>query len=113
MLLAMAARQISGICVKLASCYKTMLGGDAKQTHEVEAFDVPVDISVSSYRVSRRENLHLLKSLVTFQLGEFQQQLNTLKSRNRNWPEQEQVEALVEAENQIKSARVAMDDCSR
>ncbi|KAL2069221.1 hypothetical protein VTL71DRAFT_15559 [Oculimacula yallundae] len=112
MLLAMTARQISSICGELASCYKTMLRGNAKQTPELEAYGGLVDMSVASYRVSRRENLHLLKSLVTFQFGEFQQQINTLKSRNRHRPNQGQAEALVEAENQIRSAQVSIDDLS-
>lgn len=113
MLLAMAARQISGLCAKLAHCYRAMLRGDGKQTRaEPEGYGGSVDISVSSYRVSPRENLHLLKSLVMLQLRDFQQQLNTLKSRNRDRPNQRQAEALVEAENQIRSAQVTIDDDS-
>lgn len=110
MLLAMAARRISGICLKLACCYKAMLSGDEKQT--LEAYDASVDISVSSYRVSRRENLHMLKSLVTFQLEDCQRQIDILKSRVRHWPDQEQAEAFVEADNQMRSARIAVDDHS-
>lgn len=99
MVLAMAARQISIICGKLANCYKAMhlrgLGGDTnnknsshqqKPEHDASSTAGPVDISVSTYRVDRREGLHLLKSLATFQIIEFQQHIDTIKSRYRHQP---------------------------
>lgn len=114
MLLAMAAQQISVICGKTANCYKAIhlcgLGdrNSSQQKPEPDASAGPVEISVSTYRVNRRERLHLLKSLVTLQIVEFQQYINTIKSRYRNRPNQGQAEALIEAENHIKLAQVSI-----
>ncbi|KXX75272.1 hypothetical protein MMYC01_208636 [Madurella mycetomatis] len=117
-LLAMAARQISVICEKMANYYRAMrlcgLGdpNSSQQKPELDASAGPVDISVSTYRVNRREGLHLLESLVTLQIVEFQQHINTIKSRYRNRPNQGQAEALIEAENHIKLAQVAIRSLS-
>lgn len=114
MLLAMAARQISVICGKTANCYKAMhqcgLGdtNSSQQKPELYASTGPVDISVSTYCVNRRERLYLLESLVTLQIVEFQQHLNKIKSRYRNRSNQGQTEVLIEAENNIKLAQVAI-----
>ncbi|KAL8704371.1 MAG: hypothetical protein Q9201_002473 [Fulgogasparrea decipioides] len=114
-LLAMAARQISVICGKMANCYKAMylcgLGDTKKssqQKPELYSSADSVDISVSTYRVNRRERLHLLENLVTLQIVEFQQHLNTIKTRHCNQPNQGQVEALIEAENHVKLAKIAI-----
>lgn len=113
-LLAMAARQISVTCGKMANYYKAMrlCGLDdtnsSQQKLELDASAGSVDISVSTYRANRREGLHLLESLVTLQIVEFQQHINTIKSRYRHRPNQGQAEALIEAENHIKSAQVAI-----
>ena len=114
-LLAMAARQISVIYGKMADCYKAMylcgLGDtteSSQQKPELYTPADPVDISVSTYRVNRRERLHLLASLVTLQIVEFQQHLNTIKTRHCNWPNQGQAEALIEAENHVKLAKTAI-----
>jgi hypothetical protein len=118
LLLAMAARQISVICGKTANCYKAMhlcgLGdtNSSQQKSELDASAGPVDISVSTYRVTRRERLHLLKALVTLQIVELQQHISTIKSRHRNQPNQGQAEALIEAENHIKLAQVAISSHS-
>lgn len=114
MLLAMAARQISVICGKTANCYKAMhlcgLGdtNSSQQKPELYASAGPVDISVSTYRVNRRERLYLLEILVTLQIVEFQRHLNKIKARYRNRSNQGQTEVLVEAENNIKLAQVAI-----
>lgn len=115
MLLAMAARQISILCRKMAGCYEAMRRcsrGDASSPQytplELDASAGSVNISVSTYRVSRRESLYLLKSLISFQLAEFQQHIDTLKLRNRNRPNQGQEEALTEAEMQVRSAQMAI-----
>ena len=119
MLLAMAARQLSIICGKTADCYRAMhllefgeLDSDdlnlSRLSPKFDASTDTVDISVSTYRVNRRERLHLLKSLVALQIAECQQHINKIKSRNRNWSDQGQAEALIEAENHIKSARVTI-----
>jgi hypothetical protein len=118
MLLAMAARQISVICGKTANCCRAMhlrgLGdtNSSQQKPELDASVDPVDISVSTYRVNRRERLHLLESLVTLQIVEFQQHINTIKCRYRNRPNQGQAEALIKAENHIKLAQVAISSHS-
>ncbi|KAL9014607.1 MAG: hypothetical protein Q9173_000736 [Seirophora scorigena] len=118
-LLAMAARQISVICRKMANCYKAMylcgLGDTNKSSQQKPELYIPagpVDIFVSTYRVNRRESLHLLESLVTLQIVEFQQHLNTIKTRHRNRPDQGQAEALIEAENHIKLAKIAISSHS-
>ncbi|KAL8758339.1 MAG: hypothetical protein Q9184_003960 [Pyrenodesmia sp. 2 TL-2023] len=118
-LLAMAARQISVICAKMANCYKAMYlygFGDttksSQQKPELYAPADPVDISVSTYRVNRRERLHLLESLVNLQILEFQQHLNTIKTRHCNRPNQGQAEALTETENHVKLAKIAISSHS-
>ena len=118
-LLAMAARQISVICGKMANCYKDVylrcLGDTTKtsqQKPELYTPTGPIDISVSTYRVNRGERLHLLESLVTLQIVEFQQYLYTIKTRLRIPPNQGQAEALIEAENHVKSAMKAMSSHS-
>jgi len=114
MLLAMAARQLSIICRKTANCYKALrlcgLGdtNSPRQKPELDVSAGPIDISVSTYRVSQREGLHLLESLVTLQIVELQQHINTIKSRYRNQPNQGQAEAVIEAENNTKLAQVAI-----
>lgn len=61
MLLAMAARQISVLCGKTANCYRAMHlcgRGDStssQQKVELGASTGPIDISVSTYRATRRE----------------------------------------------------------
>ncbi|QKX62000.1 uncharacterized protein TRUGW13939_09156 [Talaromyces rugulosus] len=119
MLLAMVARQISVILEKTANCCKDMhLSGlgDTNSPQQIPELNTstinPVDISVSTYRVNRRERRHLLRSLVTLQIVEFRQQINTIKSRYRNRPNQGQMEALIEAENHIKLAQVAISSHS-
>lgn len=119
MLLAMVARQISVIFEKTANCYKDMhMCGLSDKTPSQQKPELnisaisSVDISVSTYRVNRRERLHLLKSLVTLQIVEFQHQINTIKSRYRNRSNQGQVEALIEAENHIKLAQAAISSHS-
>ncbi|KAL8785254.1 MAG: hypothetical protein Q9213_003458 [Squamulea squamosa] len=114
-LLAIAARQISVICGKMANCYKAMylcsLGDTAKSSQQKPELYTPadsVDISVSTYRVNRRERLHLLESLVSLQIVEFEQRLNTIKIRHCNRPNQGQAEALIEAENHVKLAKIAI-----
>ncbi|CRG84254.1 hypothetical protein PISL3812_01563 [Talaromyces islandicus] len=79
MLLAMVARQISVIFRKTAECYKDMhlcSHGDTSISQQEPALDASsignVDISVPTYRVNRRERLHLLRSLITLQIVEFQ-----------------------------------------
>ena len=115
MLLAMAARQTSIICGKTADCYKAMHlfeFGDSNLSRlspELDTSTDTVDVSVATYRVNRRERLHLLKSLVAFQIAECQQHINKIKSLNRIWSDQGQAEALIEAENHIKSARVTIN----
>ncbi|KAL9031075.1 MAG: hypothetical protein Q9196_000865 [Gyalolechia fulgens] len=118
-LLAMAARHISVICGKMANCYKAMCfcgPGDttesSQQKPELYTPAGPVDISVSTYRVNRRERLHLLESLVTLQIIEFQQGLNTIKTRHRDRPNQGQAEALIEAENHVRLAKIAIGNHS-
>lgn len=114
MLLAMAARQLSVICKKTANCYKALrlcgLGdtNSSRQKPELDVSAGPIDISVSTYRVSQREGLHLLESLVTLHIVELQQHINTIKSRYRNQPNQGQAEAVIEAENNTKLAQVAI-----
>lgn len=111
MLLAMAARQISVLCGKTSKCYKAMHMGahgeanSSRRKAEADASACPVDISVSTYRVNRRERLHLIKSLVSLQIVDLQQHINSIKSRYRNRPNHGQAEALVEAENHIKLAQ--------
>ncbi|EFR00804.1 hypothetical protein MGYG_03809 [Nannizzia gypsea CBS 118893] len=103
-LLAMAARQISIICGKTANCYKTMRLCALGKNASVGA----VDISVSTYRVNQHEKLHLLGSLVALQILECQQHINTIKARYRDRPSKGHAEALIEAENHIKLARVTI-----
>ncbi|KAJ5128609.1 hypothetical protein N7448_002325 [Penicillium atrosanguineum] len=116
MLLAMAARQIGAICGKMANCCKAMHRcglsdtDSSQQKPEFVASPVPIDISVSTYRVSRRERLHLLESLVTLQIMDFQRHINTIKSRYRNRPNKGQAEALNEAENYVKLAQVSISN---
>ncbi|KAL6232198.1 hypothetical protein BDW75DRAFT_232974 [Aspergillus navahoensis] len=118
MLLAMAARQIGAICGRMANCCKTMHSGSLGDTsssqrrNEPATSPVPVDISVASYRVNRRERLHLLGSLVALQIMDFQRQINTIKSRYRNRPIKGQAEALSEAENYVKLAQVSLSSNS-
>ncbi|KAH6876758.1 hypothetical protein B0T10DRAFT_585174, partial [Thelonectria olida] len=118
MVLAMAARHISIICGKLANCYRHLRGlsGDTNNndsSHQQQLdrdASIPgtVDISVSTYSVDRREGLHLLKSLATFQIREFQQHINTIKSRYPPQPNQGQAGTLTEAENHVKLAQVTI-----
>lgn len=117
-LLAMAAQQISVICEKTANCYESMHVGDldgtnsATQTPEANSTADPVDICVSTYRVSRRERQHMLKSLVTLQISELQQHISTIESRYRKQPNQGQAKALNGAKNHIKLAQVAISSQS-
>ncbi|KAE8376658.1 hypothetical protein BDV26DRAFT_305430 [Aspergillus bertholletiae] len=114
MLLAMAARQIAVTCGKMATCCKDMhlhgLGdtNSPRQKVELDAHAGPVDISVSTYRVNRRERQHLLESLVTLQIIDFQRHINTIKSRYRNRSNKGQAEALMEAENHVRLAQVSI-----
>ncbi|KAL3486091.1 hypothetical protein BJX62DRAFT_229028 [Aspergillus germanicus] len=119
MLLAMAARQIGGICGRMANCCKAMHRSNISDTsssqhgNEPAPSPIPVDISVATYRVNRREKLHLLESLVALQIMDFQRQINTIKSRYRNRPNKGQVEALSEAENYVKLAQVSLSSDDR
>lgn len=70
------------------------------------------DILVSTYRVNRRESLHLLKSLLCLQIVDFQNQVSTLKSQYRNPPNEGQAEAFRDVENHIRLAQSALDECS-
>ncbi|KAJ5135400.1 uncharacterized protein N7515_004678 [Penicillium bovifimosum] len=113
MLLAMTTRQISLICKAMANCYKTMLtcGLDDANPSQQKPGDISADaveISVSTYRVKRSERLHLIKSLVDLQIIEFQQCIDKVKFRYRNWPDQGLPEALVEAEDHLKLAQFAI-----
>ncbi|KAI1734278.1 hypothetical protein F4680DRAFT_438870 [Xylaria scruposa] len=121
--LAMAARQISVICGKVANGYKAMhmttSAGDkssprgSQQRSEHEGSGSPaIEISVSTYRVNQRERLYLLKSLVTLQIAELQQHINTMAWRYRNRPNPGQAGALREAKNQIKLAQMAISSNS-
>ncbi|OQE20862.1 hypothetical protein PENFLA_c015G07558 [Penicillium flavigenum] len=118
MLLAMAARQIGAICGKMANYCKAMhrcgFGNinSSQQKAEPVSSPVPVDISVSTYRVNQREKLHVLESLVTLQIMDFQRQINTIKSRYRDQPNKGQTEALNEAENYVKLAQVSISSNS-
>lgn len=106
-LLSMAALQIGVICGKTANCYKSMRLCDLSETNsvrQVPEFNASIDISVSTYRVHRREKLHLLRSLLTLQLREFQNHIDIIKARYRNRSNQGQAETLIEAENHIKLA---------
>jgi hypothetical protein len=119
MLLAMAARQIGAICGRMANCCKAMHRSNISDTSssqhgsEPAPSPIPVDISVATYRVNRREKLHLLESLVALQIMDFQRQINTIKSRYRNRPNKGQVEALSEAENYVKLAQVSLSSDDR
>jgi hypothetical protein len=119
MLLAMAARQIGAICSRMANCCKAMHRSNPSDTSssqhgsEPAPSPIPVDISVATYRVNRRERLHLLGSLVALQIMDFQRQINTIKSRYRNRPNKGQVEALSEAENYVKLAQVSLSSDHR
>lgn len=113
MLLAMAARQIGGICGRMANCCKAMRQRSLSDTNSAQQGREPSpDISVATYRVNRRERLHLLGSLVAFQIMDFQRQINTIKSRYRNRPNKGQIEALNEAENHVKLAQVSLSSSS-
>ncbi|PWY71366.1 hypothetical protein BO83DRAFT_51935 [Aspergillus eucalypticola CBS 122712] len=100
MLLAMAARQIGVICGRIANCCKAMHQGSLSDTGSLQRGNepvlcpIPVDVSVATYRVNRREKLHLLGSLVVLQIMDFQRQINISKSRYRNRPNKGQVDAL-------------------
>jgi hypothetical protein len=111
MLLAMAARQISIICAQMANCFKSLQqsGAEAPQTQaDLDASIGPVDIFVSTYRVSRRERLHMLKSLVTLQTIELQQHLDAIKAR---CGPAGQV-FVTEAEKQVTTAQTAIRSTS-
>ncbi|KAJ5215074.1 hypothetical protein N7468_010753 [Penicillium chermesinum] len=118
MLLAMAARQIGAICGRMANCCKAMNQGSLSETSssqqgsDAAPCPIPVDVAVATYRVNRREKLHLLRSLVALQIMDFQRQINTIKSRYRNRPNKGQVEALSEAENYVKLAQVSLSSDS-
>jgi hypothetical protein len=111
MLLAMAARQISIICAQMASCFKSLhqSGAEAAQTQaDLDASIGTVDIFVSTYRVSRRERLHLLKSLVTLQTIELQQHLDAIKARCGPAGHA----FVTEAEKQVTTAQAAIRSTS-
>ncbi|KAA8642670.1 Zn(II)2Cys6 transcription factor domain-containing protein [Aspergillus tanneri] len=118
MLLAMAARQIGVICGRMANCCKAMHQGSLSDTgssqrgSEPVPCPIPVDVSVATYRVNRREKLHLLGSLVALQIMDFQRQINIIKPRYRNRPNKGQVEGLSEAENYVKLAQVSLSSNS-
>ncbi|KAM5506988.1 hypothetical protein McanMca71_001893 [Microsporum canis] len=113
MLIAMTARQISVICGMMANCYRTMYlravdSNTLSSEPEVDVAAGAVDVFVSTYRVNLRERLHLLESLVSLQLVEFQQHIDTIKTRHRSRPDQGQAETLIEAEDHIKLAQLAI-----
>ncbi|KAM5441357.1 hypothetical protein MferCBS31731_003428 [Microsporum ferrugineum] len=113
MLIAMTARQISVICGMMANCYRAMYlrtvdSNTLSSEPEVDVAAGAVDVFVSTYRVNLRERLHLLKSLVSLQLVEFQQHIDTIKTRYRSRPDQGQAETLIEAEDHIKLAQLAI-----
>ena len=111
-LLAMATRQISIICEKVAICCKTLHNSSCSDKKPTQSESQPVDIFVSKYRVNNRERMHLIKSLVGLQISEFQNHLSTIKSRYRNRLNQgQQPQALIEAEANIKSAQAALGSC--
>ncbi|PYH67863.1 uncharacterized protein BO88DRAFT_464623 [Aspergillus vadensis CBS 113365] len=119
MLLAMAARQIGVICGRMANCCKAIHQGSLSETgssqrgSEPVPCPIPVNVSVATYCVNRREKLHLLGSLVALQIMDFQRQINIIKSQQyRNRPNKGQVEALSEAENHVKLAQVSLSSDS-
>ncbi|KAI6777556.1 uncharacterized protein J7T54_005258 [Emericellopsis cladophorae] len=119
MVLIMAVQQISVNCWKLAKCYKSIrlrpLGGvddnsspghgQREAEHDASCTACPVGISVSTYRVNRREGQILLKILVDLQLVEFQQHVHKIKSRCRHNLHQGDGEALADTERYMKRAR--------
>ncbi|RAH53620.1 hypothetical protein BO85DRAFT_503581, partial [Aspergillus piperis CBS 112811] len=114
MLLAMAARPIGVICGRIANCCKAMLQdslsdtGSSQQGSEPVPCPIPDNVSVATYRVNRREKLHLLGSLAALQIMDFQRQINIIKSRYRNRPNKRQVGALSEADKYVKLAQVSL-----
>ncbi|KAI1422342.1 hypothetical protein F5Y12DRAFT_763117 [Xylaria sp. FL1777] len=121
--LAMAARQISVICGKVAHAYKAMHmmtsaveKSSARESQQRPGPEDPagpvVEIFVSTYRVNQRERLYLLKSLVTLQITELQQHIDTMVWQYRNRPNPGQAGALREAKNQIKLAQMAISNSS-
>jgi len=116
--LAMAARNIAIICGRLANSYKHLRGlssdtnnnepSHQHQSHRDTSTTSPVDISVSTYSVDQREGLHLLESLTTFQIIDFQRYINTIKSRYPHQTNQGQAGALTEAENYVKLAQATI-----
>jgi hypothetical protein len=108
-LLSMAALQIGIICGKTANCYKAMRPCGLSETNssrQMPEFDTSIDIYVSTYRVNRRERLHLLRSLLTLQIRDFQEHIDIIKARYHTGSNQE---TLVEAENHIKLAQVTIN----
>lgn len=118
---AMVVRQISFICGKTAAYYKDMEQNSSADTDQTSAISQkselefsstlsasPLDIFVSTYRVNTREKLHLLRSLVTLQIAEIQQHINTIRTRCLKQPDQDQAKILIEAESHIKLARANM-----
>ncbi|KAI1261169.1 hypothetical protein F5Y18DRAFT_431473 [Xylariaceae sp. FL1019] len=121
--LAMAARQMAVICAKMANSYKAlhaMLGTDGKdragepqQRNGHGGPENPVlEIMVSTYRVNQREGLYMLKSLVTLQITELEQHINTMAVRYSNQLGHGQTGALHEAKSQISHAQRVMSSDS-
>jgi hypothetical protein len=120
--LAMAARNIAIICGRLANSYNHLRGlsSDANNTepsHQQQSDSdtsttSPVDISVSTYSVDQREGLHLLESLTTFQIIDFQRYINMIKSRYPHQTNQGQAGTLTEAENYVKAAQATISSHS-
>lgn len=117
-LLAIATQRISVICGKMAICLQCLHGAcpatsssnllSPGEIDETSAEEGNVDMSISSYRVTQRERLHLLRSLVAFQIEEFEKQFQLIKSCSHRLPSREQATALAEAEDRIILARAAV-----
>lgn len=111
-LLSMAVLHIGFICGRTAICYKAMnLGGLSGESSSQQrpGSENSIDISISTYRVNRRERLHVLKSLLTFQILELQKYIDIIKGRYRNQSNQGQAETLIEAENHVNLAQVTIN----
>lgn len=106
MLLAMATRQISILCKKLADCYREVKLSRETETRGATGSN---DISILGYRASQREKLYLVKGLVTLQLADFQKVIAAVKSRYRQRPDQAQVDALTEATTQLELAHAIVN----
>lgn len=114
MLIAVAARQMSFVCKKMAHCYKELymrnshLINSKTQRPEMDSNSNPVDVSVATYRVTAREKLFLLSNLVTLQVSELQRHVHTIKTRCRGDSDPGHEKALKEADMHLQSARAVI-----